>query len=114
MGEKITLLQYARELKSNLEKLQIGDTLKAIKVENGLEKGTEIKLSKDLNINYEIQKFLIYTWKKTKNVESDNRIFDNKIILDLDNNYESIFKRYYDYTEDLSFLFEFADVKQKL
>jgi hypothetical protein len=113
MGEKITLLQYSREIKSNLEKLKIGDTLKAIKVENGLEKSIEIKLCKELNINYEIQKFLIYTWKKTKNVESNHRIFDNKIILDLDNNYENIFKRYYD-LEDLSFLFDFVDVKQKL
>lgn len=113
MEKGLKLLEYAKELKSDFEKIKIGDTIKAIKIENGIEKNIEIKLSKEHNINYEIQKFFIYNWKKSKKSESNSRIFNNKTIFDPENKCEYTFKKYED-VNDLTFLFDFADVKQKL
>jgi hypothetical protein len=113
MGEQLTLLESARELKTELEKLKIGDTLKAVKLENEIEKDIEIKLAKTHNLNYEIQKFFIYNWKKSKKAETNAKIFNNQTIFDPENKYEYIFRRYKD-VDDLTFLFDFADVKQLL
>lgn len=113
MERQLILLEYAKELKTEFEKIKIGEVLKAIKLEDGIEKNIEIKLTKEHNINYEIQKFFIYNWKKSKKVESNAHIFNNKIIFNPENKYEYIFKRYQD-ADDLTFLFDFVFIKHNL
>lgn len=110
MEENLTLLESAKELKTHLEKLK---SVKAIRIENKIEQNIEIELSQKVNLSYEIQKFFIYNWKKIKNTESNASIFNNQIIIEPQNKYEYIFKKYKD-VDDITFLLDFIEVKQNL